>query len=220
MGIFGKNKSKLGEEEIKEIDRELEEIRKKYEQEILETISFFDINSLKNTYNSWGLIIEKGLYYEDNDLKIAESLFREAKLFARNSYRPLLKNFPELVCVLESNLLSLWDFLFHVCCIGTAFMMIADTVPNKNQYGIADAVMTVMDNWQSDSHLIMLFFTDYTTTLSRKEVPVDEAIGSWFWLNFEMHPKSNKDLIALAKSLKFEKIIGRPILVYFHNWWD
>ncbi|NPV44562.1 MAG: hypothetical protein HPY70_11420 [Firmicutes bacterium] len=157
--------------------------------------------------------------YSKYHLEKADKLIKSAYIHAVSTYVPLLDKFPEVEVVADSNLLEFWDYLITIAGVGTAFMEIADTVPEKDQPGICYAIQKKLNEWQSNSYHAMVDFVNYVSKLVDSGVEIPDAIGGWIWVNLEKHDQSNQQLRELASSLKLVRVVGLPILMAFHNWW-
>ena len=159
------------------------------------------------------------MLYSKHHLEKADQLIKSAHIYAVSTYVPLLDKFPEVKAVADSNLLEFWDYLITIAGVGTAFMEIADTVPEKDQPGVCYAIQKRLDEWQSDSYHAMVDFLNYVKRLTDSGIEIPNAIGGWIWINLGKHEQSNKKLKELASSLKLVRAVGLPILITFHNWW-
>ena len=156
--------------------------------------------------------------YSKSHLEKADQLIKSAHIYAVSTYVSLLDKFPDIEAVADSNLLEFWDYLITIAGVGTVFMEIADTVPEKDQPGICYAFQKKLNEWQSDSYHAMVDFINYVTRVD-SGVEIPDAIGGWVWVNLEKHERSNQKLKELASSLKLVRVVGLPILTTFHNWW-
>jgi len=162
---------------------------------------------------------DKSKPYSKDQLEIADKLIKSAHIYAVSTYIPLLDKYPEIEAVADSNLLTFWDYFVTIAGVGTAFMEIADTVPEKEQPGICYGIQKNLNEWQSDSYHAMVDFINYVSKLVDSGVEIPDAIGGWIWVNLEKHDKSNQRLVELASSLKLVRVVGLPILMTFHDWW-
>lgn len=152
----------------------------------------------------------KTMSYSQDHLEKTNKLIKSAHTYAIATYIPLLDKYPELEAVANSNLLTFWGYLTTIACVGTAFMEIADTVPEKDQPEIAYAVQKKLNDWQSDSYNVMVDFAKYVKRLVDSGVEVPDAIGGWIWVNLEKHDQSNQKLKELASTLKLVRVLGYP----------
>lgn len=157
--------------------------------------------------------------YSEEHLKKASELINASNIYALSTYVPLLDRCPEMKSVADSNLLPFWDYLMTIGCVGTAFMEIADLVPDKEQPGIGYALQIKLGDWEPNSYEVMIDFVTYVNKLVDKGIEIPDAIGGWVWVNLERHPQSNEELKELASSLKLVRVAGLQILLTFHNWW-
>ncbi len=159
------------------------------------------------------------LPYSKVDLLNAKKLIKSANIYAITVYSPLSNEFPEVDAIIESDLLEFWDYLITIAGVGTAFMEIADSVPEREQFGLTHAIQKELDDWQKSAYYAMRDFVKYVAKLVDTEVEIPDAIGTWIWVNLEKHDKSNVKLRELASSLKLVRAVGLPILMTFHDWW-
>ena len=157
--------------------------------------------------------------YSNEHLEMANALVQSARIFSIGIYSPMLDKYPEVVSVANSNLLAFWDYLITIASVGSAFMEIADTVPENEQVGIAYAVQEKLNDWHPGSYDAMVDFVKYAKALVDSGVEVPDAIGGWIWVNLEKHDQASLELKELACSLKLVRAIGAPILLTFHGWW-
>lgn len=152
-------------------------------------------------------------------LERADELITAAHIFAVGMYLPFSDKFPEIEAVANSNLVELWDYLLFIASVGTAFMEIADTVPEKDQRGIACAVYKKLNDWSPNSYDAIKDFIKCVKKLLDSGVEVPDTIGFWIWANLGKQEQSNQQLKELASSFRLVRQIGLPILTAFHNWW-
>lgn len=107
-------------------------------------------------------------------LEKADMLIQSAHTYAITTYDSMSKEIPELVAIADSNLLTLWEYLTTIACVGTAFMEIVDTVSDKNQLGVAYAIQKKLDDWDSGSYEGMVNFINYTNKLVDTEIEVPD----------------------------------------------
>ena len=157
--------------------------------------------------------------YSKHHLEEADHLIKSADIYAISIYTPLSDKFPEIDAVASSKLLEFWDYLITIAGVGTAFMEIVDTIPEKRRPGIAYAIQKKLNDWQPNSYAAMVDFLNYVNQLTDSGVEIPDAIGGWVWVNLEKHEQSNQKLKELASSLKLVRVVGLPILMAFHNWW-
>ena len=157
--------------------------------------------------------------YSNEHLERANALVQSAQIFSIGTYSPMLDRYPEVVSIANSNLLPFWDYLITIASVGSAFMEIADTVPENELAGLAYAVQKKLNDWHSGSYDAMADFVKYTKSLTDSGVEIPDTIGGWIWVNLEKHDQANLELKELASSLKLVKAIGVPILLTFHGWW-
>lgn len=162
----------------------------------------------------------KSRSYSKDHLERADKLIGRAHIHAVTTYVPLLDKYPEIAAVADSNLLEFWDYLITIAGVGTAFMEIADTLPEKDRTGIAYAIQSKLNEWRSDSYNVMVDFIYYVSKLVDSGVEIPDAIGGWIWVNLEEHSQSNQRLKELASSSTLVRAVGSPILITFHNWWN
>jgi hypothetical protein len=165
------------------------------------------------------LFKKNNIPYSKHHLEEADNLINSVHIYAVSTYNSMLNEFPEIVSVVDSNLLSLWEYLITIAGVGTAFMEIADTVSDKKQVGITYAIQKKLYDWHSESYEAMVNFINYTSKLVANDVEVPDAIGGWIWINLEKHQQANQELIKLASSLKLVRPVGLSISITIHNWW-
>jgi len=149
----------------------------------------------------------------------ADSLLQSAQIHATTLYDTLVKEYPELNVIAESNLLNLWDNVVTVACVGCAFMEIADSVPDNDQRGICNSIKTKLNDWNTDAYLVMIDFTIFAYDLVNSGTEPPDSIGAWIWANLGKHEKATQELKELTFSLKLVRPVGLAILLPFHNWW-
>ena len=167
----------------------------------------------------WFFKTDKPVPYSSEHLEMANALVQSARIFSIGTYFPMLDKHQEIVSIANSNLLEFWDYLITVASVGTAFMEMADTVPENELAGVAYAVQKELKGWHSESYNAMADFLKYTKALVNSGVDISDAIGGWIWTNLEKHGQANFELKQLASSLKLVRAIGVPILLTFHRWW-
>ena len=157
--------------------------------------------------------------FSQEQLDRAEKLVFAAQAYSITSFGPMLERFPEMRFIPESGLLESWDYLIAVTAVGTAFMAIMDTLPEKDHQGMPYAVEYALNHWKVNAYSTMIDFLNHFNKLNDLNIEVAEAIGDYVWSELENNPKANTDLKEFASSRKLARTTGTSILVTFFNWW-
>lgn len=164
----------------------------------------------------------------DPPSKRAEQLVGAAEIYAVHLLTSLLKRYPEIGSVLESDLMPYWDFLLTVACVGVAFVAISTDVPPAEQERVREIVKERLGSWQPCMPPVGMhhrgrealgnFLGQHVMFVKRGNNPPD-AVGAWIWRNLEVDPQANEELKALARSLRLVRPVGVLPFAAFRGWW-
>ena len=106
-----------------------------------------------------------------------------------------------------------WDFLMTVAGVGTAFLMIADRVPEPQQPEVSEAIRCSLTSWDSQGYDALRDFVVFVKRNVDGGVDLSNAIGSWVLWNVKLAAPE-------AEELRLASPIGLYLLHSFARWWD
>jgi hypothetical protein len=157
--------------------------------------------------------------YTENQLAAASFLIGSADCYAVAAQTSLEKEFEQMNSITDSGLDSVFQYVFKIACVGTAFMVIVDTVKESDVKGLSYAIQAELNARDTIGYEYMVNLLHYVRRLIDKNVRPDDAIGGWIWVNLEKDSHANDALRKLAASLILIRPTGAMVVSAYYNWW-
>lgn len=146
-----------------------------------------------------------------------DTIVKLAVIYSISCYTTLLRSFPEMKSVANSNLLPFWDYMITITCIGVIEVLLTNNHSEEEEQEVINAFENSLKSLDNHSPNALRNCKEYVNKLVSSGVEIQDAVGGWVWINLEKNDKSNEELKIIASSLSLVRPTG-TLIMGFHNW--
>ena len=152
----------------------------------------------------------KDKYYEDQ----ATNLVQSANVFATSSAMTVVDNIPLIGDYFKSGAVSAksWDFYVTVASVGTAFVTIADYVPEDKRETVCAKIGEELSRFHSKGYQALENLSGLLHRYCDAGIPFHHAVGSWLSINLLEKDDPDKE------ELEVFSVVGALIQQAFGDW--